>query len=767
MNKWIDIVLKYPRSMIAFALLITLLMGWNIPKLELEADVKAMLPDDFDIVLSMDEMEDLFGGSELIIMSISSDDVFSNRTLKKIREMTAAVENFPFVDKVVSLTNAVDVKGTEFGFEVGEIIVEFPNTDQEVEQIKDQIRSNELLYGNIVSKDFKSAALIAMLAVSDKSDDDEIIYQAFDKLRQRYENPECIYLAGLPMTRREVAVTMQQDLKTLFPYGIILMIFFLVFSFRSWIGAFLPFVVTIMIVTNTLGFMALLGMKFTFIGLMVPVMLIAVTSSYSIHIISHYFGECARCPDNVAKDSIIRSTLLLLRTPVFLSGLTTLIGFLSLQSHILPPARELGILISFGIGAAFIFSMTFLPAALKVLDYPTHLRKGKPSRILDLALSKWGKYFIRRKTGFLIIIGVIIIGISTGIRKMNVDTNPIYFWDKDSEIRKSNDFIDHYFGGSSQLSILANGDIKSPEFLRKMETLSDYLTAKEQITQVISIVDQLKLMNKAFHSDSIEFKKIPGNREIVAQYLFLYSLTGDPEDLDRFVDYDYRQAQLQARVTELGSAASYHLYLDIKNFIDATFNADEFPSVTGMTAFVGVLADMVVRGQIRSLLISIGLVCLVTAIIFKSMIAGILSIIPLSGAIIIVFGLMGYLGISLDMATVMLSSIMIGVGIDYSIHFLYRFRLEIQNGQSLESAVPETLRTSGKGILYNGISVIIGFSVLLVSGFLPIYFFGFLIVFSIMACLLGALTVMPSILLMIKPAFIYGKKRSPHENLDG
>ncbi|MCK4715393.1 MAG: MMPL family transporter, partial [Candidatus Marinimicrobia bacterium] len=122
---------------------------------------------------------------------------------------------------------------------------------------------------------------------------------------------------------------------------------------------------------------------------------------------------------------------------------------------------------------------------------------------------------------------------------------------------------------------------------------------------------------------------------------------------------------------------------------------------------------------------------------------------------------------SLDMATVMLSSIMIGVGIDYSIHFLYRYRLEIQNGQSLESAVPETLRTSGKGILYNGISVIIGFSVLLVSGFLPIYFFGFLIVFSIMACLLGALTVMPSILLMIKPAFIYGKKRSQHENLDG
>jgi predicted RND superfamily exporter protein len=296
MKNWLNIILSYPRSIIAILLLITLLMGWNIPRLELDADVKTMLPDDFDIVLSMNAIEDIFGGSELVIMSITSDNIFSVRTLTKIQELTSEIEDLPFVNKVIALTNVEDVKGTEFGFEVGQIIKDFPVTEAEVEAIKRHISANAMLSGSIVSEDFKNASIITMLEVKDKSSDDEYIFQTFDNMRRRYEDPETIHLAGLPLTRREVAVTMQDDLKTLFPYGIILMIFFLVFSFRSWLGAFLPFTIIIMVVINSLGLMAILGMKFTFIGLMIPVMLIAVTSSYSIHIISHYSVSMPNVP---------------------------------------------------------------------------------------------------------------------------------------------------------------------------------------------------------------------------------------------------------------------------------------------------------------------------------------------------------------------------------------------------------------------------------------------------------------------------------------
>jgi len=758
-NRWIDNVLKYPRTVIAGWLLITVLIGWNIWGLEFEPDVQEMLPEDFAIVSAMDEMNDIFGGSEIVVISISSENIFSEMTLSKVCDITAEIENLPYIDKVISLTNVEDIVGSEIGFEVSPVISELPVIKKDVEVIKNRIRNNELLNGAVASKDFKNAAIIAMLDGSDESQDDEQLFYDFDDIRRRYENPEIIYLAGYPLTRREVATTMQGDVMVLFPYGIVLMILFLVFSFRSWIGAFLPFIILMLVVGITLGFMAILGMKFTFIGLMIPVMLIAVTSSYSIHILSQYFNECRNCQDPDNKRVVIKSALNLMATPVFLSGLTTLIGFLSLQSHVLPPVHELGILVSFGIVIAFLISITFLPAALTLLPFPLHLQNRSSSGRLDRFLNNWGSYFTRHNKGFLLVFAVIVIIIASGIWRIEVDTNPVYFWDAKSELRKSNDFIDKEFGGSSQLSILAEGDIKSPDFLHKMEDLSEYLKTKEQVTSVTSIVDQLKLMNRAFHADSAKYYKIPDTREEVAQFLFLYTLSGDAEDLDQFVDYDYEKAQIIARIVETGSAASYRLYLDILEQIENRSDAKEFPSVTGMTAFVGVLADMVVEGQIRSLIISIVLVCLVTAVIFRSPVAGLMSIIPLSGAMIIVFGLMGFSGIRLDMATVMLSSIMIGIGVDYTIHFLYRCRLEIRNGLSLNKAIPVTLQTSGKGILFNGLSVTTGFVVFLLSGFLPIYFFGFLIVISIVVCLLGALTVMPALLMISKPNFITHKKQ--------
>ncbi|MCK4689037.1 MAG: RND family transporter, partial [Candidatus Marinimicrobia bacterium] len=683
-------------------------------------------------------------------------------TLKKIDDITAEIEEIEMVEKVLSLTNAVDIKATEDGFEVGELFKGYPETAEEVTAIKQRIIDNEMLYGNIVSKDFKKSAIISILEVTTGDSDDDEISFLFNKLAKKYEGPEQIHIAGMPLTRHEVTNTMQSDIKTLFPFGIVLMIFLLIFCFRSWIGAFLPFIVVIMSIINMIGLMALLRIKFTFIGIMTPVMLIAIANDYSIHIVAHYFEEYKNC-DYRSKDLIIKSTLQHLQTPVFLAGITTMIGFLSLQSHILPPVRQLGLFVSFGITIAFILSLTFVPAALKLLDYPVFLTTGNSTEKMNRFLRKWGNLFTRHKLSFLLIVALTSLVISTGITRINVDTNPIYFFRESSEIRRGNEVIDKVFGGSSQLAILAKGDIKSPDFLKKIEQLTNFLDEKNNITQTSSIIDQLKLMNKAFHSDSTEYKVIPKTRDEVAQYLFLYSLTGDPEDLDHFVDYDYEQAQILARVNETGSAASFKLYNEAKVFVKNELGEENFPSITGVTAFIGVLSDLVIKGQIRSLILSIFFVCLVSAIIFRSIIGGLLSIVPLGGAIVIVFGLMGYLHIDLNMATVMLSSIMIGVGIDYTIHFLYRYRLEVKKGASAEEAVILTLKTSGKGIIYNALSVIVGFSVLMISGFLPIYFFGFLIVFSITGCLLGALSVMPALLVLVKPAFIFGKKRNSND----
>jgi len=757
-TSWIDVVLNYPRLIIGICLLITLLMGWNIPKIVIDSDIKSMLPKDQEIIVTTNELEEIFGGSEIIILSIKSDDIFSKSTLTKLQKLTDEVESLPIVERVLSLTNAFELHSIADGFEVRDLIERLPETEEERAALRQRIMNDEMLYGNIVSKDFQYTAVIAILPVTKRASDDQITYDTFNALKVKYSGPEKIYIAGLPLTRKAITMTMQSDMKALFPFGIALMIFLLVFAFRSWVGAFLPFIIVIMSVVNTLGLMALLQIKFTFISVMLPVMLIAIANDYSIHIIAYYYEECGSL-QGLAKGEIIHRTIQHLKTPVFMAGITTIMGFLSLQTHILSPARQMGLLSSFGITVALLLSVTFVPAVLRLLGVPMVLQHGANNLRVNRWLANWGQFFITNRKVFFIGSLLFVIVVITGIPQIIVDTNPMHYYRKSAEIRVSNDIIDKNFGGSTQLSVLVEGDIKDPLILHKMEELTTYLEQEPTITRTISIVDYIKKMNQAFNSDSTQYYAIPATRDAVAQYLLLFSISGDESDLSQVVNYDYTQAQIMARVNETSSVSLHKLLTDTRNYIKSQGEEAIFPTVTGFVAVIGELVNMVVQGQMRSLMMSLVLVSLVCMIMFRSVVAGLLSIVPLSAAILIVFGLMGYAGIELNVATAMLSSIMIGVGVDYTIHFLYRFRFEVQQGLDAKEAVIRTLTTSGKGIIYNALSVIIGFTVLLLSGFLPIYFFGFLIVFSISACLIGALTIMPALMVIIRPKFIFDKRR--------
>jgi len=735
-------------------------MGWSIPCIQLQPDVKALMPQDFEIINAMKQMEDTFGGNDLVVVSVTAENIFAPATLEKIEAMTAEIEMLATVDQVVSITNVPDVVGTADGFEVRELIEELPTTAAQIDSLKKRIVDNRMIYGTLVSTDFQKAGIIAYLDVAGHENTDDEIYDTFMAVKHKYEGPEQIHMAGLPLTRQEVSATMTSDVKLLFPYGIILMILLLVFTFHSWTGAFLPFTVVIMSIVFTIGLMVMVGVKMTVVEMLIPVMLIAIANSYSIQVITQYFVEYFNNP-KADKDNLIRLILSYLTTPVLLSGFTTLVGFLSLRSHILPPAKNLGLLCACGTTIAFIYSLTFIPAALKLLNFPLTMKAADSNVRTSWFLQGWGRFFIRFRKPFLIVCLLGIIVVSTGMIRIIVDTNPIAYWKKSAEIRQSNDVIDRNFGGSSTISILATGDIKDPEFLCKIENLCTFLESQPAVTRANSIVDLLKRMNQAFHGDSAEYNVIPATTEEVAQYLFLYSLTGDTKDLDRFVDYDYTQSQILARVNDSGSKTSYQLYTNTKDYIAKNLGVENFPSVSGMAPLIGVLSKLVVDGQIRSLALSIGAVFIIVAIAFRSAVAGLISIVPLSAAVLCLFGVMGYVGITLNMATALISSIMIGIGIDYTIHFLYRYRLEVRKDGGAEQAVLRTMTTSGKGIVYNAVSVIIGFMVLMLSGFEPIFFFGFLIVFSIIGCLFGALTVLPALLVLTKPAFIFGKRSKP------
>ncbi len=342
----------------------------------------------------------------------------------------------------------------------------------------------------------------------------------------------------------------------------------------------------------------------------------------------------------------------------------------------------------------------------------------------------------------------------TGIPDVVVDTDPVHYFAEGTPIRSANEYVNKVFGGSAQINVVVQGDLKDPGLLRRMQQLEEFLEREPMVSRTQSIIDPIRRMNRAFHDDDPAWEVIPDNREAVAQFLLLYSFQSDLSDFDHMVDFPYTHGQLSARVNTTSSNGFLKLVSDTERFIRENLSESEFPMVTGFVSVLGVLVKLIVRGQLISIGMSLTLIFLLTCLFFRSIVAGIWGALTLTFALGIIFGLMGHFGIELNIATVMMASVVVGVGVDYVIHFLWHYRENLSLTGDPWTAVERTLSASGRGIVVNALSVIVGFCVLLASSFLPVMFLGFMLTFSIGICLLVALTVVPVLVVKLNPRFV-------------
>jgi predicted RND superfamily exporter protein len=673
----------------------------------------------------MEEIDDLFGGTTIVVLAVESDSLLFEHTLSKYKEFADSLTDIDIIDKVISIYSATSMTSSEEGFDVTPLIKQFPKKVAEVDSLKDYLSSTSRVIGNIISDDFRMMSFICQLTVSYDYDEHELV-NTIEELVKQFEGPENIYFAGMPITRANVTTQMRRDMSFFLPVGLVLMILFLAFSFRSWLGVLLPLMVVVISTIWTLGLMGYLGLDLPFTGILIPVMLIAITNNYGIHIISHYY-------------------------------LTTVLGFLGLLSHVLPKARELGIFVSFGIFVAFIISLLLIPAILNIAKRPAFLGDPNSFKRINNGLNLWGKFFTKYSRTAIISTLIVLIIAGFGIKLVSVDSNPNNYYKQDAKIRIHNEAISEGFGGTAQLSVLIAGNAFDPQVLQNIELLTEHFNKYPLVSQTASIVDVVKTIHMAFNNGDSTHYVIPDDEELIAQYIFLYSLTDEQSGISVLIDdVDYPEnSQLIIRIKDINTSQISSIVEDTQEFIGAKFADFGEMKISGTAAMLGTLAKLIVNGQMISLIISLIVMFSIMAIVFKSIVGGVISVLPLISAIIIVFGFMGYTGIDLDIATAMLSSIMIGVGIDYTVHFLWHVKEHIKEGQDLNTAIFTTLRLSGKGIVFNALSVIIGFSVLLFSVFVPVNFFGLLILLSIGMCLVGALALLPAIISLLKPKFLF------------
>jgi len=750
-----DFDAHYPRTIIAGVIFITVILGWKVFNLELDPGMKSMLPRDHEIVHSMEKVDELFSGSDIIIIAVESDSIFSDATLRKLSAFQDSLESIEIISKVTSIFNQKHILPDDGGFEIEPILMSFPSDSSEIEDLKKKLTTSGMI-NNLVSSDFKKICFIGQINSSFEYDEFDFRDDVFE-LVDRFNSPEKFYVSSFPITRAIVIENMQRDLRVFTPIALGLSILLLMISFRSWTGVFLPFFVVGFSILWTFGIMGWLGMPVAFIGTLVPVMLIAIANNYGIHIISHYYEFTILDPE-ATRGKILRKTLRKLGVPIFLAGLTTMISFMSLLFHVLPRVREMGLLVSFGILVAFMLSIFLIPSVLVLVPRPAYLNKQNSFSGINKILVGLGRTFTRFRIPTLILLLAVGTWLSMGIAELKVDTNPDHYFPEKSKIRIANAKISEAFGGSTQMNILVEGDIYDPKILSNIEQLTDHIKETHEIvTKSYSIVDVIKKMHSGFNGGDPEFEIIPDDPELIAQYMFLYSITGDGDDFDLILDdiEDPSYTQIFIRLKEVQTFTISEIVDDTKQFIQANFYDESPMELTGGATLLGVLTKMVLRGQLLSLVYSILIIFIIMAIVFRSITGGLLATLPMVASVIMMFGMMGYLDIPLNMTTSLLTGILVGVGVDYTVHFLWHLRDHIREGDSMDDAIGNTLRISGKGILFNGLSVIVGFSALLFSVFVPVQIFGILVMGSISFCLFGALATLPALTSLINPKFLY------------
>ena len=736
MKKTLSYIIKFRTLILLTILAITLVMGWQMKNLKINSDIISSLPDDDPAAVLYKEIGEKYQGSTIGIIIVNSENLYSAQTIADVATITDIVQSTKGVESVTSLANIINIKTDEYGLEVGNLvdIYALPETEEELMNLKNEVESNEMYKGVIVSNDGKST--IVMFTLATDVNQEEVGKEIKEKIAAQNFSHGITY-GGLPMMMQELSTIIFNDMVWLIPSVAILLLIILFLSFKSVRGTILPLITVSIAITWTLGLMAILGYDITMIGGIIPVILFAVGSAYSIHVINHI-------RENQEEDyrKRILSSLGYLVLPVFLSSLTTVFGFVSfIFGSYLTMIKDFGIFCAVGTFFSFILALTFIPALISFFPTPPRRVSDKESLLTKKFLRPLSSLVLKYPKYVLIFwISLVILGI-IGTFKIDRSTNLASFFNKKSETRIAEETLQEQFGGSAPVYVLFKGDVHDPDFLAKMGDFSDFLKTNPHISHVTSIVDLIEQMNEAMG----EGRKLPTDRAKIEQLWFL--LEGH-EVMEQLVSDDLDEAIIQTRFSSINTNDTKKFIDEVEEYITAHQDENVTIQLSGIPSVYVNMDSSLLKSQLSSLSIAIVLVLLLISISLRSLKLGIMGIVPILVTVSAVFGFMGFTGISLDVATVSVASIVLGIGIDYSIHTISSFNYYFKIKNDIDYAIKNTICIIGKSIMINATAVGLGFSVLLFSHLIPMKFMGLLIAISMLLSSIGALTLLPIMIII-------------------
>ncbi len=773
MRSYVEFILKFRWIVIWLILLITAFLVMQAKNLKIIIDPDAVLPQSHPYVIGTNKVDKIFGSKFIAVVGITpkSGDIFQPQVLQKIQDFTREIRDKPGVVKenLLSLAanKAKDIRGNADGMEVRPLMAKVPQTPAQMAELKAAILRNPAYLNSIVSKDFKSAAIIVDLQKGPTGFRGmmDTITPVADKMR---DDTVEVNISGLPSFLSRIEI-FSERVAIFFPIAILLVGLILFEAFRTFQGLFLPLLTAILATLWGVGIMGLSGIPMDVFNSSTPILILAVAAGHAVQLLKRYYEEYHHMRDTTsltpkeANHAAVVSSVTKVGPVMLTAGGIAALGFFSLIVFEIVSVRTFGLFTGIGILSALIIEMTFMPALRSLLPAPGKLeQKGyEKNRFWDAITGAIANWVTGPKRNYLFVVTALLMVIAAvGMSRVLVDSATKSFFADDFDFKKDDKILNERLGGTNTLNLIIEGKdldaIKDPRVLQGIEATQRFAEAQPNVGKTISIADFIKRMNQAMNGDDPKFYSIPDNQELVSQYLLLYSMSGEPGDFDSYVDYDYKVANLTVFLKTDSSAYVQELIAKLKDFTKQKLPGTVTVSFGGSVPAGAGLTEVMVHDKVLNIVQIASVVFVVSSLVFRSLIGGLLVLTPLLLAVLANFGVMGWSGMRLNIPNALSSAMAVGIGADYAIYLVYRLREEIQQGVDEITAVRHVLATAGKACLFVASAVAVGYGVLWFSpGFYIHSWLATLIACSMLVSVFAALTLIPALVLVFRPKFIF------------
>lgn len=773
------LIVFHPKTVIALSLAITALFAACIAVrgISFNGSPETLTREDQELEF-FNEVRTTFGDDRVIIVALTTADVFTPEFIEKIDRLTRLLKSVNGVSDAISLTNLQAVRGSDDGIRIESLIPRGASADV-LQQLKREITVDPLYARHYVSEDGRTTALNVFIAPRTEAETRRIAEEV-ESLMAQVEKDEAgavdVLLAGVPIMNARGMHSMARDLLVCSPVAAFLCFIVFLFAFRSFWGAALPMMALGMGLTWTFGLMSLFGRPITIATLVMPTILMAVGSSYIFHVLNQYrlsISEPGAAEGDGARRAAWLDGLKFISPAVLVSGTTTMAGFGALASSDIPTVFDAGVYQAAGVMFMLVLTMAFMPAALALLP-PRALGQAQLEK-KDYAL--WLNGWLRTITAFIMFRRRTVLAVSllltaavgAGVLWLRINTDYLRIFPRQSDTVRDAELLHERMAGAASVQVTvtgAKGATADPAFMSGVARLEEFALNQPGVDAALSISDIIKRLNSLLPGR-------PGQAvaEIPQDPERLRSINEDflsqDEAIQRLVSRDGSRVIIVLRTNLFGSNDLRGLTTRIDDWSRANLPPGVVERATGSFVLLNDASDAVAVSQASSLAIALALIYLMMVILFRSFATGLLALIPNLLPIACYFGFLGWTGITLDITTSMVASGALGLAVDNAVHMIRRFRQSTAERPDDESwAMWLTMHRTGKPTVLVNLMLTIGFLVFVLSSFLPVRTSGVLWAVTILACLAADLIFLPALMktrLFARVARGDSKKREPGE----